>query len=143
DAVDDPLTPQIEGRLISNTDWQDAILRTSITTDHNFSARANLYGKIPFRASVGYTYAEGLVKTNDYERFSYSLKLTPTAFDNHLRIDLNAKGIVTDKNSVDEGGAIGGAIRMDPTKPIYDRSPENRFGGYYQSLTPVTNTLDG
>ncbi|HEX8270049.1 MAG TPA: SusC/RagA family TonB-linked outer membrane protein [Flavobacterium sp.] len=141
--TDDLSTDEIEGRIISNTDWQDAIYRTAITTDHNFSARANLYKKIPFRASVGYTRAEGLVKTNDYERFSYSLKMTPTMLDNHLRIDLNAKGIVTDKNNVDEAGAIGGAVRMDPTKPIYDNSPGNRFGGYYQNLTPNTFTLDG
>ncbi|HEX8563631.1 MAG TPA: SusC/RagA family TonB-linked outer membrane protein [Flavobacterium sp.] len=143
DAVDDLSTEPIEGRILSNTDWQDAILRTSITTDHNFSARANLYGKIPFRASVGYTRAEGLIKTNDFERFSYSFKLNPTVLDNHLRIDLNAKGIVTDKNSVDEAGALGGAVRMDPTKPIYDNSPGNRFGGYYQNLTPNTFALDG
>ncbi|HEY0047499.1 MAG TPA: SusC/RagA family TonB-linked outer membrane protein [Flavobacterium sp.] len=143
EATDDLATEAVEGRLLSNTNWQDAIQRTSITTDHNFSARANLYGKIPFRASLGYTRAEGIVKTNDFERFSYSIKMTPTMLDNHLRIDLNAKGIVTDKNSVDEAGALGGAIRFDPTKPIYDNSPGNRFGGFYQNLTPITNTLDG
>jgi iron complex outermembrane receptor protein len=144
-GVDDPSTTDldnpstsdvIEGRILSNTDWQDAIYRNSFSTDHNFSARANLYGKIPFRASLGYNNSEGIVKANDYERFSYSLKLTPTILDDHLKIDINAKGILSDKNAVDEGGALGGSIVMDPTKPIYDYSPTNRFGNYYQDILP-------
>lgn len=40
-AVDNPATPEIEGRILSNTDWQEAVFRTAISTDHNFSARAN------------------------------------------------------------------------------------------------------
>lgn len=147
-VTDDLSTPEVEGRILSNTDWQDAIYRTSISTDHNFSAKANLYGKIPFRASVGYTRNEGLVKTNDYERLSYSLKMTPKVFSDHLKIDANAKGIFTNKNAIDEGGALGGAINMDPTKPIRDNSSTNRFGGYYQDFVldgsgNPTNTISG
>lgn len=147
-VTDDLSTPEVEGRILSNTDWQDAIYRTSISTDHNFSVKANLYGKIPFRASVGYTRNEGLVKTNDYERLSYSLKMTPKVFSDHLKIDANAKGIFTNKNAIDEGGALGGAINMDPTKPIRDNSSTNRFGGYYQDFVldgsgNPTNTISG
>lgn len=144
---DDPLTDEIEGRILYDTDWQDAIYRTSISTDHNFSARANLFNQIPFRASVGYTRNEGVVKNNDYERYSYSLKMTPKALNDHLKIDVNAKGIVTSKKTVDEGGALGGAINMDPTKPITQDG--SRFGGYYQDFVPnanntaYTNTISG
>ena len=134
DVMDDPSTPGIiEGRILSNTNWQDEILRTSIFSDHNFSASANLFGKLPARASVGYTKNEGLVKTNDYERFSTTFKLSPSFFDNHLKVDVNAKGFWVDKNAIDEGGAIGGALNMDPTKPIYATGPVNNFGGYYQN----------
>lgn len=133
-TVDDLSTPQIEGRIIHDTDWQDAIFRNSFSTDHNFSANANLGGKVPFRGSFGYTKNEGLVKTNDYERFTYSLKFTPTFLQDHLKIDFNLKGVHSLKNNIDEGGALGGAINMDPTKPIYDNSPSNIFGGYYQDL---------
>ncbi|MET0760028.1 MAG: SusC/RagA family TonB-linked outer membrane protein [Flavobacterium sp.] len=133
--TDDLATPEIEGRIIANTDWQDQIFRTSISTDHNFSARANLYKKIPFRASIGYTNNQGLVKTNDYERFNYSFKMTPKLLDDHLKVDVNAKGTFTDKNAIDDGAALGGAISMDPTKPVYGETPNNRFGGYYQNTT--------
>ena len=64
----------------------------------------------------------------------------------------NAKGIFTNKNAIDEGGALGGAlggaINMDPTKPIRDNSSTNRFGGYYQDFVldgsgNPTNTISG
>ena len=138
DAIDDLSTPQIEGRILSDTDWQDAIYRTAISTDHNFSARANLYNKIPFRGSIGYNNSQGLVKTSNYERISYSFKMNPKLLHDDLSIDLNAKGTFANKNDIDEGGAIGGALSMDPTKPIYGTPLNDRFGGYYQTTIPRT-----
>lgn len=139
DVTDDLNTPQIEGRILADTDWQNQIFRTSISTDHNFTARGNLYGKIPYRASIGYNRTEGVVKTNDYERLSYAFKMTPTLWDDHLKIDVNAKGTYTDKNVIDDGGSIGGALNMDPTKPVYDDN--GRFGGYYQNTKRDGNKL--
>lgn len=143
-AVDNPATPQIEGRTLYNTDWQDLIYRQSISTDNNFSARANLFGKVPFRASVGYAKNEGVVKTNDLERYTASIKLSPVLLDNHLKIDFNAKGISVKKNAIDGDAVIGSALGMDPTKPAYDNtgSSNNIFGGYYQLLN-ANNSLSG
>ncbi len=126
----------------ANTDWQDAIYRAAVSYDVNFSARANLFDKVPARLSLGYNDTEGLVKTNDYERITGSVKFTPTFFDDHLKIDINAKGINAEKNAVDEGGALGGAVNMDPTKPIFDDSPDNIFGGFFQ-LTNPDGSLNG
>lgn len=139
-TVDDPNTPQIEGRIVYDTDWQKTILRTAFTSDNYFSARANLYKSIPFRASIGYTKSEGLVKTSDYQRFSYSFKLTPKLLHDDLKVDINAKGTYSDKNAIDEGASLGGALSMDPTKPVYDVTGENRFGGYYQSHKIIAGT---
>ncbi len=129
--TNEPISQIINGRAIYNTDWQDAIYRTSISSNSNFSARANLFGKIPFRGSLGYTKNEGIVKTNDYERYSMSVKATPMLLDDHLKIDFNAKGLYSEKNAIDEGGALGGAVNMDPTKPVYNNAPDNRFGGFF------------
>ena len=133
ELTDDINTPEIEGRLLSNTDWQDVISRTSISTDHNFSARANLYKRIPFRASIGYSKIQGIVKTSDLERLTYSLKMTPKFWNDNLKIDVNAKGLYTDKNEIDEGGVFGDVAKMDPTKPVYGSSFNNKFAGYYQA----------
>lgn len=137
-AVDNPATPEIEGRILSNTNWQDAIMRTSIMTDNNFSASGNLFKVLPVRASVGYMKYDGLVKTSDYERYTAALKITPTFFDDHLKIDFNAKGTKTKKNAIDEASAIAGSLNMDPTKPIY-----NPDGSYAQVTAGSTGKLDG
>jgi iron complex outermembrane receptor protein len=138
---DDLATPEVEGRLLSNTDWQDQIFRTSFSVDNNFSASGSIFKTIPFRSSIGYLSSQGIVKDNDYNRFSYALKLSPTLLNDKLKIDFNAKTIFTNKSSIDEGGALGGAVNMDPTKPVYDNSATNRFGGYYQSTRVDGNRL--
>ncbi|WP_452232384.1 SusC/RagA family TonB-linked outer membrane protein [Lacinutrix sp. MEBiC02595] len=125
-------------RAIYDTNWQDVIYRTAINKDYNFGVRANLFKKIPFRASVGYNESEGVVKENDYERVTASLRLTPKLFDDHLKIDFNAKGTFVNKSSIDEGGALGGAISMDPTKPVYDSN--SIFGGYYSKILSASDT---
>jgi len=138
DAVDNPATPGIEGRILYNTNWQDAIMRTSIMTDNNFSASGNLFNALPIRASIGYLKNEALVKTSDYERYTAAIKITPTFLNDHLKVDFNAKGTKTKKNAIDEGAAIAGSLNMDPTKPIY-----NPDGSYAQVIDPNTGKLDG
>ena len=143
-TVDNSATPQIEGRIIANTNWQDAIYRNSVSQDHNLTARASLWGVIPFRGSFGVNNTEGVVKTNDYKRTSASIRMTPTILHDNLKIDFNFKWVGVSKNAIDADGAISSAIGMDPTKPIYGSSPNNRFVGYYQNVTPLsgTNTLN-
>ncbi|UOB18796.1 SusC/RagA family TonB-linked outer membrane protein [Abyssalbus ytuae] len=131
----------LNGRDIYDTDWRDAVFRTALTSNNNFSVRTNLFDKIPFRASLGYTNSEGVVKTDDYERVSASIKLTPTLLDDKLKIDFNAKTIYADKNAIDADAALAGAIVFDPTKPVYNISPDNRFGGYYSNTTVDGNRL--
>ncbi len=143
-ATDIPGTPKVEGRILYNTDWQDLIYRQSISTDNNFSARANIFGGVPFRASVGYAKSEGVVRTNDLDRYTASLKLSPVLLDNNLKIDFNVKGISVKKNAIDADAVIGSALGMDPTKPAYDNpgASSNIFGGYYQLLN-TNNSISG
>ncbi|TCI94936.1 SusC/RagA family TonB-linked outer membrane protein [Tenacibaculum sp. M341] len=121
----------VNGRAIYNTNWREAILRTAITTNTNFSVGANLFDKIPFRGSVGYTKAQGIVQNDDYDRFTSSLKLTPKFLDDNLKVDVNAKTIFAEKNAISTDDVIRESLQFDPTKPIFNNSPTNRFGQYY------------
>lgn len=131
----------LESRAIYNTDWRDNVLRTAFTSNTNFSARAYLFNALPFRASVGYTNAEGVVKTDDYERVTASLNLSPKFFDDKLKVTTNAKVTFADKNAADVGGALGGSLVFDPTKPVYNTASDNRFGGYYFNTNVDGNNL--
>ncbi len=136
-----PVAQTLNGRDIYDSDWRDAVYRTAFTSNTNFSASANLFDKIPFRGSVGYSNAEGVIKTDDYERVSAALKLNPKFFDDNLKLDVNAKLTYADKNAIDGNGALAGALVFDPTKPIYDTSADNRFGGYYMNTNADGNRL--
>ncbi len=137
----DKLGATIVGQTTSyNTDWQDAIFRQGFSSTVNLSVTGGEIS-MPWRVSIGHTYSEGLLKNNDYERLSSSFRLSPVFLDGNLSVDFNTKLFSVTKNSVDEGGALGNAISMDPTKPIYDESPDNRFAPYYQNTNVDGNQL--
>ncbi len=98
----------------SNTDWQKAIFQTAVSNDHNINFTGGL-GSLPYRVSIGYTNQNGILKTDNLERFTGSVNVSPTFFDNYLKVELNAKGMVNN-NVFANQGAIGGSLSMDPTK---------------------------
>lgn len=117
----------------SNTDWQDEIFSNSISVDNSLSIRGNLFKVVPARLSVGYTAVPGLLRTGEFKRTSTSLSLNPSFFDNHLKFNINANISWQDNRFADEG-AIGNALRFDPTQSVYDA--DSYFGGYFEWLEP-------
>jgi iron complex outermembrane receptor protein len=126
-------------REIYNTDWRNNILRNSVTTNNVFSVRTNINDQIPFRASLGFNRAEGVVRTDNYERLTASFRATPSFYEDNLKVDTNAKFTFAKKNATDAGGALRGALVFDPTKPVFDDI--GPFGGYYTNTDG--NLLDG
>ncbi|GAF02524.1 SusC/RagA family TonB-linked outer membrane protein [Saccharicrinis fermentans] len=112
-----------------NTDWQDEIFRTAISHDHNFAA-SGAYKNLPYRVSLGYTDQTGILENTDMQRFTASLNLSPSLLDDHLKVNANAK-LMSSKHNFGDDGAIGSAISMDPTQPVYEEGADE-FGGYYQ-----------
>jgi iron complex outermembrane receptor protein len=119
----------------ANTNWQDQIFRTAISTDNNLSLTGS-YKAIPYRVSVGYLNQNGVLKTSNFERVSGSIGLTPKFFTNHLSVDINLKGSIV-KNRFADQGAIGAAVAFDPTQPVY--SGNSNYGGFFEWLDPSTN----
>lgn len=123
----------------ASTDWQDQIFRNSFGQDHNIGVSGAIV-KIPFRASVGYTNQDGVVKSSNMKRTTATLRLNPSLFDNHLTFDFGAKGAIANNSfpdgSTDRGG-IAEAMRMDPTQNPKSNDPQfDRFGGYFTWLLP-------
>lgn len=115
-----------------NTDWQDEVMRTAVSTEHNISAYGSVKDYLPYRVSFGYTNQNGILKTSNFERYTGSVSLTPKFFDDHLNMNLNAKGIYI-KNQFADTGAVAGAVSFDPTKPV--KNDNNKFGGYFTWTT--------
>jgi TonB-dependent starch-binding outer membrane protein SusC len=122
----------------ANTDWQKEIYRNSVGHDHNLSATGSIKN-LPFRASVGYSNLDGILKTSNLERFTGALNLNPTFFDNHLTVNLNAKAMKENTRFANTG-AIGSAVGFDPTQPVF--SGNDKFGGYFEWLQANGNPIN-
>jgi len=127
----------------ANTDWQSQIYQTSISHDHNISVSGGIKN-MPYRVSAGYTNQNGIIKTSNFERYTGSISLSPTFFDDHLKLNVNAKGMLVNNRFADTG-VIGSAVSMDPTQSVYSSEEPyaTTFGGYWQWITSGTtwNTL--
>ncbi len=123
----------------ANTDWQDEIYHNAWGHDHNVNVSGGI-GNIPYRVSLGYTSKDGLLKTDNFSRYSSAINLTPGFFNNTLQVNLHFKGILSDNHFADRG-AIGSALSFDPTKPVRDTSTS--YGGFYtwKTITGSPNSL--
>ncbi len=132
-GMPDPNDPT--NTLIYTTNWQKEIYQPAISIEHNFSASGSLFN-VPTRFSMGYTNQDGILKTDAFERTTAALNLHPSIFDDHLTVDINARGMYTENHFANRD-AIGSAIIFDPTKPVYDQN--SPFDGYYSWIDPNTN----
>lgn len=101
----------------SNTNWQDEIYRTAFGMDHNISMSGSIKNKTPFRVSAGYTNQNGVIRTNNYQRYTFDGGISPKFFKDHLSLNLNVKASYEDNRRVDEG-VVGSALSYDPTRPV-------------------------
>ncbi|MEM7658349.1 MAG: SusC/RagA family TonB-linked outer membrane protein [Bacteroidota bacterium] len=115
------------------TDWQDEIYRAANSQDFNLSLQGNIKG-MPMRASVGFLNQNGILLNSQMDRTSASVGLTPSFFEDRLRVDINLKGALVNNDFADQG-AIGAAVVFDPTQPVRQ---EGGFGGYFEWLDPAT-----
>ena len=112
----------------ANTNWQDQIYRTAFTSDNNISISGGI-SWLPYRLSYGNLSQQGILKRNSLKRNSVNLNLSPKFLGNHLAVTINAK-FANIKNNFSSQGAIGTAVRFDPTQPIY--SDNSAYGGYFE-----------
>ncbi|HRM87415.1 MAG TPA: TonB-dependent receptor [Prevotella sp.] len=115
----------------ANTDWNDEVYRTAFGTDNNLSVSGSIGKWLPFRVSVGYYNQSGLVRKDNVERWTGNVVLTPSFFQDHLKLTINAKGTLNN-NSFNNGGAVWAAATFNPTIPVY--SGNDKYGGYNEAL---------
>ncbi len=117
-----------------NTDWQREIYQLAKSYEGNISISGNVKlgekDNLPYRVSYGYLNQDGTLKTSNMKRNTLSVNLNPQLLDNHLTINLNAKGMVMDTRFANTG-AVSQAVQFDPTKPVYLANEEGGINGYY------------
>ena len=64
----------------AKTDWQKEIYQDATGTDHNINFSGAIKS-LPFRLSGGYTNMNGILKTDNYKRYTTSMNLNPKLLD--------------------------------------------------------------
>ena len=117
----------------NNTDWQDVIYQKALGKEYNYSITGNKYG-IPMRFSLGLGEHDGVLLGDKFNRNTISLNLNPSYLEDKLDIDFNFRYMDTQNDFADRG-AIGNAVRFDPTKPVFNGS---QYAGYYAWIDPAS-----
>ncbi|MDM8161502.1 TonB-dependent receptor [Labilibaculum sp. K2S] len=123
------------------TDWNDQIFQLAYGTDSNVSLSGAL-ANVPYRFSAGYYDQDGILKTDNAQRTTGNLSVSPSFFEDHLKVNVGLKGSYN-KNSFANTDAIWGASTYNPTIPVY--SGNSGFGGYNEAIDengkPVTGAV--
>ncbi len=123
----------------ANTDWFDQVYRTALSTDNNLSISGSLVKGLPFRVSLGYSNQNGIILGDQAKRYTGNIVLSPSFFQDHLKLTVNAKGTVSE-NSFNNSSAIWAAATFNPTLPVY--SGNSNYGGYTESLDASGNPIN-
>ena len=135
------LGKDISGLGTADTDWQDEIFRTSVSTKHSLSIQGGLKD-MPYRIGLGFEDNNGIVKTSWMKRFNTSVNLAPSFLDKHLNFNFTAKYMFEKDRYAQAGDAISNALKMDPTQPVrIDDEKYNCVGGYFQYLQPKDSKI--
>jgi len=111
-------------RVISNTDWDRAITRTSVTHNHNLAFSGGSEAT-RYRASMNYAKEEGVTLSTGLERIQGRLSATHSDLNNRLRVGVNVMTSRVNNSYLtyeNQGGFTGGVFQnvavYNPTLPI-------------------------
>ena len=125
----------------ADTNWQDEIFQTAISAQHSLSVSGGLKN-LPYRISAGFNYQDGIIKNSNMNRTNVGLNLAPSLFNDKLKLNITAKFMYERNHYIDAGGVIGGALSMDPTRPVYVYGEDARYtGNYYQTLQGASDAI--
>ncbi|GJM34394.1 MAG: SusC/RagA family TonB-linked outer membrane protein [Saprospiraceae bacterium] len=110
----------------ADTDWQDEILRTGLTNNHNVSyGSGNESGN--YRFSFGYFDQEGILKGSGLTRYNARFNGSKKFINDRLTIgtqitiaSTNDQNIPITDNSGFEGDLLGSALKANPTQRVRD-----------------------
>jgi iron complex outermembrane receptor protein len=119
-----------------STDWQKEITRTALTQNYNLALSGGV-NKLTYYASFGMQKQEGILKMNDFNRYTGRFNATQKFLDDRLIIEANLTSTGTVNNR--PPNALGDAISNNPTYPAYDA---NGKPAVYQNINNPLQYLD-
>jgi iron complex outermembrane receptor protein len=123
-ALGNILPVAIGAQGTADTNWQDELLHTAPTINHNLSFSGGS-PNTQYRASLNYFNQQGIVINNGLRRYQARVNGTHNAMEGRLRLGLNLTGshIINDylpyeENGGFEGGVFINMVNFNPTHPV-------------------------
>ncbi len=111
-----------EGGLLDdfggNTNWQDELSQTALSTNANFSL-SGAADKFSYFASVGVQNQEGILKNSNLQRYSGKLNMTQKALNDKLNIEYNLTASRTENLRPQISATISDMLSLNPTIPAF------------------------
>jgi iron complex outermembrane receptor protein len=104
----------------ASTDWQDKIYTTGVGAIHNITLSKG-YENFNFRVNLNHSSQEGPLPNDLFERTGVNTALVHRFLNNDLKLTLTSN-LTHNESLFANQGAIGNAIRFDPTQSIYDEN---------------------
>lgn len=114
----------------TDTDWQDAIFKTGIVNNYNFSYASPIRNNTSFFTSVGYYKQTGVVEKAKFERYNMMLNLNSQLTDK-LNLDLRIAPTITENQ------------RVPASAPYFARPPGVIYSALVHSPTVAPYNADG
>lgn len=108
-----------------NTDWFREILKSSVVTEHNVSARGG-GEKSNFMLSLGYLDNKGVIENAEYKKYSFRLNADSQITD-WFQLGGNIFGFWSDRGPVSLDNLIESMLMTSPG--ILPKSADGRYGG--------------
>jgi iron complex outermembrane receptor protein len=120
-----------------NTNWQKEVTRKAYTQNHNVTMTGGAE-KLSYFASFGIQKQEGIIKSNQLDRYNGRINATQKLLNDKLIIDANLSYNSTNNIRPNIGGIIGDALSNNPTYPASDASGAPAI---YQNISNPLLTL--
>ena len=103
----------------ANTDWQDELTQTAVSSDINFSLGGSTGENLNYYASLGVQNQDGILKESNLERYSGRLNLNQKALNGRLDVDYTINAVHSENLRPDNGAMIRDMLQLNPTIPVY------------------------
>ncbi len=127
-----------------DTDWQDEVFRDAFVQNHSLSFNGGSDNS-NYYVSLSYLDQEGLIRTNELQRYTARVNFTQSLIEDRLRIKLNLTASHTDNEGVprnDNADANFGSLIPDmlggnPTYPV--RNPDGSLFIFPNGRNPLAD----
>ncbi|MEO6445584.1 MAG: SusC/RagA family TonB-linked outer membrane protein [Gemmatimonadaceae bacterium] len=123
----------------ANTNWEDELMRTGYTQNHNLSFSGGSQ-TTTYRAALNYMDQQGVVISNGFKRYQGRLNAFHDALSGKLRVGVNLMSSRSDNDYLPyentggfEGGVLANMAIFNPTYPVTVTNPQTKLTTYFET----------